>query len=477
MKHQEVPLSAEVIAHKDEACRLLMIRVSAAEIESETRPPARVAIVLDRSGSMSGGPITVARSAAARLIRSLDKQDRVAAVAFDHIVEQLAPMAAPSEGLAKLVERIEVRGSTNLHGGWLAGSKSVGRGGRVILLSDGHANAGAHVDAEALARQASRAYSKYKVTTTTIGVGVNYDESLMAGMARQGGGSHYFATDVESIMAAFSQERMNIGEIVIEHVTATVAGEERPLGHFWSGETKTIVIPVETDAPVPILVRYTLAGSDEELLLLPAFPTEFGKNDEVTLEYSFSIAAEIEDEVAGVHSSEHAGAVRQRARDLQLSLLNHPLSETTPAQAVIERMDQLIVAMEQLEREYDEGFAVYQRKRGAQYAHNFLESTRAFGLVREDAEILAGLRARSVTEARSIEPDPSALQLASLEQWEKWSALPIDCSRSVTVALENPQDGFLLDEISKAIGKRVRAYRTAVPVATIQAGLLKLGHA
>ena len=52
MENQEKLLSAEVIGHQDESSRLVMIRVTAAEVESEERPPVRLAIVLDRSGSM-----------------------------------------------------------------------------------------------------------------------------------------------------------------------------------------------------------------------------------------------------------------------------------------------------------------------------------------------------------------------------------------------------------------------------------------
>jgi hypothetical protein len=477
MENQEKLLSAEVIGHQDESSRLVMIRVTAAEVESEERPPVRLAIVLDRSGSMSGERIDVARRAAAKLIRSLNPDDRVSAVIFDHHVEQLAPLSPPSEGLAKLVERVQAGGSTNLHGGWLAGAKAVTGGGHVILLSDGHANHGRYSDAMSLSQQARKSYADYKVTTTTIGVGDGYDEGVMAGMARHGGGSHYFASDVDSVMKAFAQERMNIGEIVVERVKLMVGGETRPLGHLWSGESKSIVIPIECTDPVPILITYSAAGSDEEQVIMPAFPKEFQKNDEVTLEYLIALAAEVEDEVVNVHSSEHAGAVRQRARDMQLALLNHALSETPIAQAVIDRMGEIVASLEVLERRYDENLAVYERKRGAQFAHNLRNSTRSFVVEERDRAFIDRMSTRHAGALKTLTPDATALQFAPLEQWKKWSALPIDCKNVIVVALEDPKDGFLVDEIAKAVGRRVRAHRLPVPLEVIRSGLDQLGRA
>lgn len=477
MEYQEKLLSAEVIGHQDESSRLVMIRVTAAEVESEERPPARLAIVLDRSGSMSGVRIDVARRAAAKLIRSLSPEDRVSAVVFDQVVEQLAPLSPPSEGLAKLVERVQTGGSTNLYGGWLAGAKAVTGGGHVILLSDGHANHGRYSDAMSLSQKARKTSADYKVTTTTIGVGDGYDEGLMAGMARHGGGSHYFARDVDSIMKAFAQERMNIGEIVVERVSVIIGGATKTLGHLWSGETKSIVIPVESTDPLPILITYSAAGSDEEQVIMPAFPQEFQKNDEVTLEYLITLAAEIEDEVVNVHSSEYAGAVRKRARDMQLALLNHPLSESPIALALIDRMGEIIASLEVLERRYDENLAVYERKRGAQFAHNLRNSTRSFVVEKRDCAFIDRMSTRHSGAPKTLTPDAAALQFASLEQWKTWEALPIECGKTIVVALENPKDGFLVDEIARATGRRVRAHRLPVTFEIIRSGLDQLGRA
>ena len=89
-------------------------------------------------------------------------------------------------------------GSTNLSGGLLRGlqeaRRAAGRrGATLLLLSDGHANLG-ETDPDRLAGVVAGA-AAHGVTTSTIGIGHGYDESLMAAIARGGNGSHAFAGD------------------------------------------------------------------------------------------------------------------------------------------------------------------------------------------------------------------------------------------------------------------------------------------
>jgi Ca-activated chloride channel family protein len=55
------------------------------------RPPANVAIVLDRSGSMSGEKIQQAREAAVAAIERLGSDDIVAVISFDTTVTTVVP--------------------------------------------------------------------------------------------------------------------------------------------------------------------------------------------------------------------------------------------------------------------------------------------------------------------------------------------------------------------------------------------------
>ena len=60
---QNTHLSATLTAHTDDEARLLMVEITAAEQPEENtgEPNVRLALVLDRSGSMSGAKLDTTR--------------------------------------------------------------------------------------------------------------------------------------------------------------------------------------------------------------------------------------------------------------------------------------------------------------------------------------------------------------------------------------------------------------------------------
>ena len=128
------------------------------------RPALNVALVLDRSGSMAGRKIDLAKRAVAQAIAVLDERDRVAVVCYDNEIDTiLSSTAAGAEAKALANSRlsnIDARGNTDLAGGWQRGVDQVGVDAawsslkRVLLLSDGLANAG-ETDPDVLAQRAA----------------------------------------------------------------------------------------------------------------------------------------------------------------------------------------------------------------------------------------------------------------------------------------------------------------------------------
>lgn len=171
-----------------------------------------LALAVDRSGSMSGQPLEEAKRCAKEIVRQLTADDFVSVIAYDGLAEVVCP-ARPASDIASVcsaIDRIASRGNTALHDGWAAGAEqaaiNVRRAdiSRVLLLSDGNANHGltnTHQIADRCAQMA-----RVGVSTSTYGLGVDFNEALMLAMARSGAGNAYYGRTARDLLTPFQQE-------------------------------------------------------------------------------------------------------------------------------------------------------------------------------------------------------------------------------------------------------------------------------
>lgn len=208
-----LPFKAALPAGQDSELTLL-VRIHPAPAPAGTgrRPPLNLSFVLDRSGSMTGRPLEMARRATQVALRLLQPQDRVSVVTFDQQVETLiAPQfVTEPEALCRTVETITSGGMTALHAGWLEGAMQTAQHldpealNRVLLLSDGEANRGER-QPDVIAGHV-RGLTDRGVTTSTIGLGRSYDETLLQAMADAGDGNYEHIEDEEALPAFFTAE-------------------------------------------------------------------------------------------------------------------------------------------------------------------------------------------------------------------------------------------------------------------------------
>jgi Ca-activated chloride channel family protein len=193
------------------------------------RIPLNLAIVLDRSGSMSGEKLEQAKQAAMLLVDQLDKKDVLSLIVYETEVEVVLP-AGPlrdrSREIKRIIQRIETGGSTALYGGVQEGGRQLDeflsqqRINRVILLSDGIANVGPSSNRE-IAGLGSR-LAKNGVSVTTIGLGDDYNETLMTALAEASDANYYYVADVEDLPSVFEIELGELQTVVAREVVVEI---------------------------------------------------------------------------------------------------------------------------------------------------------------------------------------------------------------------------------------------------------------
>lgn len=250
--------------HRSERFVLVELEAPPAAQQS-TRDPVNLAFVLDRSGSMSGQKIELAKRAIETAVDRLLPTDRFAIVCYDDRIDVVVEgTTASREAKTNAIDRlrsIDARGSTDLAGGWLRGAEQVAlavtaaptgagsagaqspgdaeRGGpvagaahidahrqinRVLLLTDGLANVGI-VDHAELARHARELRAR-GVTTTTFGVGEDFDEDVLQSMADAGGGHFYFIENAAQIQDHIATEVGELLQVVAREAVLEITAPE-----------------------------------------------------------------------------------------------------------------------------------------------------------------------------------------------------------------------------------------------------------
>ncbi|HSY19210.1 MAG TPA: VWA domain-containing protein [Candidatus Acidoferrales bacterium] len=253
------------------------------------RTPLNLAVVLDKSGSMTGAKLEKTKQAAMQLVDRLTPNDVFSIVIFSDEARVLVPAqkVTDKDALKEKIEGIRADGSTALYAGVKLGADQIEeylsnkRINRVILLSDGLANVGPSTP-----RQLRRLGSELAgrgISVTTIGVGDDYNEDLMAALAESSDANYYYVKDTEKLPAIFAKELGEMLEVAARDVRIEIICPDgvTPLGfigrpetfesqrasvnlsQFTAGQTRYLLLRCRVNGDQPEIARVKVSYTDE----------------------------------------------------------------------------------------------------------------------------------------------------------------------------------------------------------------------
>jgi Ca-activated chloride channel family protein len=297
------PKKPALLADRDNELEVLL-RVRADERRGARfeREPFNLSVVIDRSGSMSGRPLQEAVRCAEMIVDRLDSHDRLSIVTYDNTISVDVPSqkVADRSTFRSALRRIENGGTTDLHGGWLAGAEQTalhqgtGSLSRVLLLSDGCANVGV-TDHSQIAKHCA-SLAEAGVQTSTYGLGHQFNEELMSRMARSGLGNAYYGQTAEDLMDPFMEEFDLLSELCARKLRLSLVPAR--------GVTVEVLNGYPIDNEARSMLPDIAYGSEAWALLKLAVPSSVARADARSVD--LLAAALTYSDLSGVEHSESA---------------------------------------------------------------------------------------------------------------------------------------------------------------------------
>jgi len=307
------------------------------------RAPVNIALVLDTSGSMSGEKITRAKEAAQMAIERLSVNDIVSVVTYNSTAEVLVPATRLTDkaSIVAAIESLQAEGSTALFAGVSKGAaelrkfKKDDRVNRIVLLSDGQANIGPNTANELGAL--GQSLIKEGISVTTLGLGLDYNEDLMAKLAIKSDGNHAFVEKAQELAKFFKLEFGDVLSAVAQEVAIKVefADGVRPLralgreveifeksafaliNQLYSSHEKYLLLEVDVDSQVPgtkklgqVTVTYMNLQTQKTDTLVSDLSVRFTESTE-------EVASNVDNEVSSLAVKQIATSTNDEALKLR----------------------------------------------------------------------------------------------------------------------------------------------------------------
>lgn len=188
------------------------------------RTPLNLCLVIDRSGSMEGPPLEYVKQACTHVVDMLNQDDVLSIVTFEQMVDVLMPpqRVTNKQMIKEGISHIVAGNTTNLYEGMRVGFQQIiageqpGRATRLVVLTDGDPTEGIK-DFQTIVGHTAEIKSR-GVTCTFLGFGPDYNEELLAAMAKRSGGNYYYIPRPELIPEVFRTEMEKLLTTVARNV-------------------------------------------------------------------------------------------------------------------------------------------------------------------------------------------------------------------------------------------------------------------
>ena len=191
-------------------------------------PSLAMMIVIDRSGSMTGEKIQLAKEASITTVQMLTDRDYAGVLTFDTETYAVADLqsAANKLGIIQNIERIEAGGGTAMYPPMVKAHEALqsitAAFKHCIILTDGVSQPG---DFQGITGQ----MAGDQITVSTVAIGEDIDAELLQNIARWGKGRYYQTSDPHDIPQIFTKETMTASKssLIEEPFLAQVYHDEQ----------------------------------------------------------------------------------------------------------------------------------------------------------------------------------------------------------------------------------------------------------